>query len=232
MRVLVDDLGLAGSGLVSNVVDAVILVGFAIGIDHGRVVSLVSETLFLQVSFLVAVPADDVEVPGAAGAGLAIVAGLAFVLLRWEAIVASSDGGDLLNLLFSQILSDDLLSLFWWKLSFDGVDFVQPFVIILNGFQVASSLHAFIECCFSSLQDLVTDAVLEAGQEELMLNELEGVCNAFRFSFLDSRSCCSDSSHGDRLVVSEVLVGHLDAVGVVIDGLVCLLGEVREKSLG
>jgi hypothetical protein len=109
---------------------------------------------------------------------------------------------------------------------------VQLFVIVLDGFQVVNCLHAFIEGCFSGLQDLVTDAVLEASLEELMLNELEGIHNAFHFSFLDSGSCCSDSSHCGRLVVSEMLVGHLDAVGVVVDGLVRLLVEVCEVGTG
>ncbi len=89
VRVLVDNLGLAGGRLVSNVVDAVVLIGFAVGVDHGSVVSLGRETFFLQVSLLAAVPADDVGVPGTAGAGQAFVAGPAIVPLRQEAMVVT-----------------------------------------------------------------------------------------------------------------------------------------------
>ncbi len=108
-------------------------------------------------------------------------------------------------------------------------------MVILDGLQVASRLHAFIECGLHGLQDLVTDAVLEAGQEELMLDKFEGIHNAFSFGFLDRRSCRTYSSHGGRLVVNEMLVGHLYMVGVVVDGLIRLLCEVCEvgaSSLG
>jgi hypothetical protein len=41
VSILVGNLSGAGSsGLVSDVVDAVVLIGFAIGIDHGAIVSL------------------------------------------------------------------------------------------------------------------------------------------------------------------------------------------------
>jgi hypothetical protein len=57
-----------------------------------------------------------------------------------------------------------------------------------------------------------------------LLDEFEGVHDAFSFS--------SDSSHGGRLVVSEALVGCLDTVGVVIDGLIGFLGEIGEVGAG
>ncbi len=134
MGVLVDDLSLAGGRLVGDVVDTVALVGLAIGVDHGRVVSLTGKTLYLQVSLLVAVPADDVGVPGTTGTGLAIVVGWAIVLFRREAVVVGQDGGDFLDLLLSPIFPDNLLGFIWQKFSFDGVDLVQPLVVILDGF--------------------------------------------------------------------------------------------------
>ncbi len=228
MGVLVDNLRLAGSRLVGDIVDTVGLVGFAIGVNHGSIVSLARKTFFLQVSILVPVPADDVGVPGTVGTGLAIVAGRVVVPLWREAVVAGSDGGDRFDLLLCQILPDDLLGFIWWKFCFDNGNPVRHFVVILDGLQVASCLHAFTEGCFCGLQDLVADAVLEASQEELMPDNFEGVRNTFSFGFLDSKSCRSGGSHGGRLVVSETLIGYLVTVGVIMDGLVHLLGEVRE----
>jgi hypothetical protein len=148
------------------------------------------------VLLFVAVPADDVGVPSTAIAGLTFVASQAVVLFGRKAIVVGSDSSDLLNFLLAQVFPDDFIRLLWLKLSFDAGNFVSPFVIILDGLQVAGHFHAFVEGRLCGLQDLVTDAVLEANQEELMLDKLEGIRNAFSFSFLDSRSCRSDSSHG------------------------------------
>jgi hypothetical protein len=220
MGVFVGDLDLGGCRLVSDIVDAVVLVGLAVGVDHGSIVSLAGEKLLLQVPLLVAVPADDVWVSGAAGVGLAVVASRAAAFLWRKAVVVSPDVGNLPNLLVRQFLPDDVSGLLGWKFGLDSVDPVQPLMIILDSFQVAGSLHAFIEGCLSGLQDLVADTILKAGQEELVLVKLEGVCNAFSFGLVDSGASKPDSSHGGRLVVSEAFVGHLNAIRVVIDGLV------------
>jgi hypothetical protein len=123
VSILVGDLGRAGgSRLVGDVVDAVVLIGFANGINHGSVVSLAGETLFLQVPLLVAVPADDVWVPGAAGAGLDVVVSWAVVFLRRKAVIASLDDGNLFNLLVGQVLSDDFSGILRLKFGLDRVD--------------------------------------------------------------------------------------------------------------
>ncbi len=215
----------AVGGLVSHIVDAVGLVRLTIGVDSRGVVSLMGETFFLSMFLFVAVPADDVGVAGAAVVGLAVVTGQAVVIFGWKSVVASLECSNLLDFLLSQILPNDVIGFFWLKLGLSSGDFVQPFVVVLDGFQVAGHLHAFIEGSFLSLQNLVADAILKPSEEELMLDEFEGVRNAFSFSFLDS-------SHGGGLVVSEVLVGHLDMVGVVIDGLVSFLGEFGEVGAG
>ena len=199
------------SRLVGHVVDVVGFVQFAVGVGHGSVVSLMGETLFLQLSLFVAIPADDVGVPGVAVAGLSVVVGRAIVLLGQKPVAVSLG----LDFLLSEIFPDDFASFF--KVGLNSGDLVQPFVVVLDSLQVAGCLHAFIEGSFLGLQDLVADAILKPSKEELMLDKVEDIGDAFGFSFLNSRSDCSDSSHGSGLVVSEVLVGHLDPVGVVID---------------
>ena len=63
---------MGGSGLVSDVVDAVVLlVQLAIGIDHRGLVAFSGEAIFLKVPFLLAVPALGVRIAE----------------LRWAAVV-------------------------------------------------------------------------------------------------------------------------------------------------
>jgi len=65
-----------------------------------------------------------------------------------------------------------------------------------------------------------------------VLDKLEGIQDSFSFGLSDGGSNQPDSGHGGRFVVSEVLVGHLDLVRVVVDGLFCFLGEVSEVGAG
>ncbi len=56
-------MGCGGGGLVSNVVDAVVLlVQLAIGVDHRGLITFSGEAIFLKVPFLLAVPALSVWV--------------------------------------------------------------------------------------------------------------------------------------------------------------------------
>jgi len=59
-----------------------------------------------------------------------------------------------------------------------------------------------------------------------MLDKFEGVGDAFQFGLGHCGAGKSHSGHGGWLVVGQMFVGHLDAVVVVIDGLVIPLGEV------
>ncbi len=59
-----------------------------------------------------------------------------------------------------------------------------------------------------------------------MLEEFSHVDYALCFSLVHCGTGEPDGSHCGRLVVGQVFVGHLDAVVVVIDAFVALLGEV------
>ncbi len=206
----------ANGGLVSHVVDPVGIVRLAVGIHHGGVSYPAREAFFLAVPLLVAVPADDVGVGGGAGTGLTVVAGRAGIVPGLESAIAGPKCSDLLDFLLGQFFPDDLPGFFWLQFGFDGGDFVEPLVIVLDGLQVAGHFHALIEGGFFRLQDFVAKAILESGKKQLVLDELEGVLDAFSFGFSDGGSHGSDGGHGGWLVVGKSLVGRLDPVGVVI----------------
>ena len=54
-------------------------------------------------------------------------------------------------------------------------------MIILDRFKVASDLNALVEGGLGSFQNFIADAILQSGQEKLMLDELQSVINAFGF---------------------------------------------------
>ncbi len=102
-------------------------------------------------------------------------------------------------------------------------------MIVLNHLEVASNFDAFSESILGSFQNLVTDAVLQAGQKELVLNKFEGIRNAFGFDLGPGSSgsnSSSNSSHGSGFLIHKMFVGHLDVISVVVDGLLRLLGQV------
>jgi hypothetical protein len=205
--------------LVGHVVDTVGFVRLAVGIHHRGVSSPEREALLLAVPLFVAVPADDVGVGGSVVTGLTVVAGWAGVVSGLEPAIAGSKCSDLLDFLLGQLFPDDLSGFFWLQFGFDGSDLVEPLVVVLNGFQVASHFHALVEGGFFGLQDFVAETVLESGKEQLMLDEFEGVRDAFGFGFGNGGGHSSNDGHGSWLVVGQSFVGRLDPVGVVIDGL-------------
>ncbi len=94
-------------------------------------------------------------------------------------------------------------------------------MVVLDGLQITSDFDALSEGIFCCFKNLVADAVLQAGQEKLVLDEFEGVRNAFGFDLgLGSSGSYSvtNSSHHSRFFIRQTLVGHLDAICVVIDG--------------
>jgi hypothetical protein len=65
---------LGGGGLISNVVDAVVLlVWLAIGVDHRGLVTFLGEAIFLQVPFLFAVPALCVRIAELRGTAVVVL---------------------------------------------------------------------------------------------------------------------------------------------------------------
>ncbi len=78
----------------------------------------------------------------------------------------------------SQVVPKDLSGLFVLNVGLDGGNVVEPLVVVLDGLQVASELDALGEGVLGGFEDLVVDAVLQSGQEELVLDEFEGIGDA------------------------------------------------------
>ncbi len=96
-------------------------------------------------------------------------------------------------------------------------------MVILDRLKVTSDLDALVEGVLGSLQNLIADAILQSGQEKLVLDKLQSIVNAFCFdiSLRGSRGDgVSDRGHGGGLHVREALVGHLHTISVVVDGFI------------
>ncbi len=92
---------LIGLVVLGHVVDSVVI-GLAVGIHHGCLVSLMGAALLMHVPLLLAVATHDVGVSGSIGA--TFLNGPGQILLGWEPVVTSSNCGHLLDLLFSWAL--------------------------------------------------------------------------------------------------------------------------------
>jgi hypothetical protein len=217
--------------VVDTVVLVLVLVGLAVGVNNGSLVPLTGQAVLLEMTLFLAVSAGGVRVShGGGGVGL-VVAAVAVVVV--VLILGVTDDSKLGQLVVRQVVSNDLLGSFFFQLLLDGVDTIEPFVIILDGLQIASDLDALGESVLGSPKYFVTDSILETGQEELMLYEFKSIRDTFSFDVSGgSSNGGSDDSHGSRLFVCETLVGHLHTVLVVVDGLLRFLIQIGEVSAG
>ncbi len=140
--------------MLSDFVDAVVLVlvlvGLAVGVNHGSLVSLAGEAVLLEMALFLAVPAGGVRVShGGGGAGL-VVAAVAVVVV--VPVLGITDDSKLGQLVVRQIVPNDLLGSFFFQLLLDGIDTIEPFVIILDGLQIASDIDALGESALGSLK--------------------------------------------------------------------------------
>ncbi len=225
--------------LVGDIVDAVVLlVRFTIGVDHWSLVAFAGETILLQMSFLFAVSAFSVGVTKLRWAVVTLVVAVvvaAVVAIVVVSVSAKANRSELSELIVRQAVPRNLSCLFFFHFISDGVNFVEPLMVILNRLEVASDLNALVEGGLGSFQNFIADAILQSGQEKLMLDELQSVINAFGFD-LGLRGSRGDGGadrgHGGGLRVREALVGHLYTVSVVVDALIWLLVQISEICAG
>jgi hypothetical protein len=215
--------------LVGDIVDAIavlVLVGLAVGVHHRGLVPLAGEAVLLAVALLLAVSAGRVGVPdGGVGAGLIV----------GDALLLEAQHSELAKLVIWQVFPDDFFSFFFAYLLFDGVDLVEPLLVVLDGLQVAGGLDALGEGGLLHLEHLVTKAISQSGEEKLMLDEHEGVSNSFSLNLGLGGSGGNGDTHGSqssRFFVCQALVGHLDALRVVVNGLVGFLVQIRKVGAG
>jgi len=74
------------------------------------------------------------------------------------------------------------------------------------------------------------DGVIEAGEEQQVLEEFDHILYSFQLGLGHSNSSVSHGGHGGGLAVSEVFVRHLDSDMVVIDNLSRLVPNVTRKN--
>jgi hypothetical protein len=142
-------------GLVRYIVDMVVLVNLAIGFHHWSLVSFAGEAIFLQMVFLFALPADHVGVPdrGGGGAGLVAIVALAIVPGAGDVLVVPANDSDLVQLLVSHVVPDDLSGLLILKVSLDGGNAVEPLVVVLD-FRLRANLTLSVKVSLASSRTL------------------------------------------------------------------------------
>ncbi len=82
-------------------------------------------------------------------------------------------------------------------------------MIQVDGLQLSGNLQALGKGILPGLQDFVADLVVQACQEELMLEELGHVIHAFEFGLGHSGNDEPDGGHCGRYVVCQAFVPQL-----------------------
>ena len=230
---LILGLGLfSGVLLLGHVVDAT-LIFLPVGVDHGSSVASARVTFSLHMPLFLTVAAYYVGVTGPIAADRGGVHGgaVAAVGVLVMGRVVFMDSGNLFNLVEADVVPGNVGSLRRGEAGLDSGDPLSSSVVVVNGLQLTGQLHAFLESILSSLDNLVTDRVLEAGQEELVFEKESHVFDALGLNLSLSGSGgygASNSGHGGGLVVHEADVGNLDPAAEVVHRLVGHLFEVGE----
>ena len=168
VRILVLGLGLIhGVVLLGDVVDAALIL-FAVGVNHWCSVSTAGVAFALHVSFLFTISTHNVGISGPVAAdrgGVHGCGGVAVVVLLGTRGVALADGSDLFDLLQGQVVPGDVDGLGQRHAGLDRGDFLAAPVVIMDGFQLASVLHALLEALLPGLDNLVVEGLLNSSQE-------------------------------------------------------------------
>jgi hypothetical protein len=206
--------------LLGHVVEAA-LVFLPVGVNHGSSISSAGVTLSLHVPLFLTIAAYYVGVAGSIAAdrgGVHSGAGVAAGVLVAGRVIPA-DSSDLVNFLHANVVPGDIGGLGRGQAGFDGSDPLRSPMVVVDGLQFTGQLHAFLEAGFSSFYNLIADRILEAGQEELMLDEEGHVLDALGFNFglcSSSRNSSPDGGHGGGLVVHKAVVGNLDPAPEIV----------------
>ncbi len=143
--------------LISDIVDAIavlVFVRLAVGVHHGGLVPLAGKAVLLEMAFLLAVSAGRVGVPDG-GVGVGLIVGDPFLL--------EAKHSELAKLVIWQVFPDDFSSFVFAYLLFDGVDLVEPLLVILDGLQVVGSLDALGEGGLFHFEYFVAETISQSG---------------------------------------------------------------------
>jgi len=101
-------------------------------------------------------------------------------------------------------------------------------MVILDGFNFTRKFHTFGKSSLTGFQNFVGDGVLDAGQEQLVLEKLCHFVDAFSLGLIDGGTSKPDGGHGGGLVVNEALVGDLDSAAIIVHTFFRVLLKIRE----
>ncbi len=201
----------------------------AVGIHLWGSIMAAGVAFFLHVLLLFAVAARDIGVPRGIGiVPLAIAVGCP-VGLWHEVIVVSLDCSDLLDFLLGELLPGDGLGLLLWQVSLQGRNLLGVLVVKLDSLQLVGKVQALVEGVLLHLQNFISEVVVDASEEKLVLKELGHVIDAFLLYISNGSTASSpDSGHGLRPAVIQPCVSMLYADVVVVVGLDVLLDQVSK----
>jgi len=151
-----------GVVILSDVVDTAVVL-LAIGVDHRCSIAMTRVTLPLHVALLLAVAAHDVWVTWAVAARRGRGAALGRVGVAERLLTTNSS--NLVDFVIGQFVPEDGIGLMRLHGGFNSRNLLRALAVVLNGLDLPGKLHALLECGLAGLQDLVTDGVLDAGQE-------------------------------------------------------------------
>ena len=118
--------------------------------------------------FFLTVSTHDVGIPGPVAAdrgGVHGCGGVAVVALLGARGVALANGSDLFDFLQGQVVPGDVDGLGQRHAGLDRGDFLAAPMVNMDGFQLASVLHALLEARLPGLDNLVTEGFLNSSQE-------------------------------------------------------------------
>jgi len=197
---------LLGGGLLGGVDPTGI--GLAVGVDHSPVGLLARPAILLEMSGLLAVTANDLFL------AIAISSGLLESGQEWQPAILHPQGVDSGKFFVVEAFRMHILVFFFITIGGDGVDLASL------SFMVSSSMANLELLCLIGFHNLGTDVVLEAGDEELMLEESLGITDPFCFKpagngGVDSGQISHNVIDGIRLSVAESTVDLMNAEVVI-----------------
>jgi hypothetical protein len=198
---------ISGVLLLGHVVDAA-LIFLPVGINHGSSISSTGVTLSLHVPLFLAVATYYVGVTGPIAADRGSVhggGGVAAGVLGAGRIV-SADSGDPVDFLHANVIPGNVGGLGRGQTGLDSGNFLGSSVIIVNGLQLVGQLHAVLKGVLTGLYDLVADGILDASQEELVLEEEGHVLDALGLGLVHGGASQTDGGHGGGFVIHEAVV--------------------------
>jgi hypothetical protein len=206
-----------------NVVDT-LFVFLSVGVNHRSSIAVSRITFSLHVPFLFAIAPHNVRVTQAVAVCRARAASLRLIGIAERLLTTHS--GDLVDVLVLQLVPENGGGLLGLHDGFESRDLLGAFSVIVDGLKLPGKLQALLKGCLASLQNSVTQRILDACQEKLMLKEQGHVVYSFGL-YLGLGGAggdgVPDGGHGVGLNGNEPVVGNLDPAQEVVHRFIWVL---------